>query len=126
MEVITKPFSPSDIRLSTPPMNMGDIIDRIVYDFIDFDTDYQRENNLWSEGQQSRLIESVLLGLRLPAFYFEEISKNEWRIIDGLQRCCAIKNFCVDKSLRLKGLEFLSQYHDKSFEDLPFDIQRDV
>lgn len=126
LDVITKPFSPSDIRLSTPPMNLGDIIDRITYNFIDFDTDYQRENNLWSDVQQSRLIESVLLGLRLPAFYFEEISKKEWRIIDGLQRCCAIKNFCVDKSLQLKGLEFLSQYHDKTFDGLPFDIQRDM
>lgn len=67
LEIITKPFSPSDIRLSTPPMNLGDIIDRINYRFIDFNTEYQRENNLWSDVQQSRLIESVLLGLRLPA-----------------------------------------------------------
>lgn len=126
LEAITKPFSPSDIRLSTPPMNLGDIIDRITYKFIDFDTDYQRENNLWTDIQQSRLIESVLLGLRLPAFYFEEVSKKEWRIIDGLQRCCAIKNFCVDKSLKLEGLEFLNQYHKKNFDDLPFDIQRDM
>lgn len=126
LEVITKPFSPSDIRLTTPPMNLGDIIDRITYGFIDFDTDYQRENNLWTDEQQSRLIESVLLGLRLPAFYFEEISKKEWRIIDGLQRCCAIRNFCVDKSLDLVGLEFLTQYHNKSFDALPFDIQRDM
>lgn len=126
LEVITKPFSPSDIRLANPPMNMGDIIDRITYHFIDFDTDYQREDNLWSEVQQSRLIESILLGLRLPAFYFEEISRNEWRIIDGLQRCSAIKNFCVDKNLKLKGLEFLTQYHDMTFDNLPFDIQRDI
>lgn len=126
LEIITKPFSPSDIRLSTPPMNLGDIIDRINYRFIDFNTEYQRENNLWSDVQQSRLIESVLLGLRLPAFYFEEVSKKEWRIIDGLQRCCAIKNFCVDKNLKLEGLEFLSQYHGKGFDELPFDIQRDM
>lgn len=126
LEAITKPFSPSDIRLSTPPMNMGDIIDMITYNYIDFNTDYQREQDLWTEEQQSRLIESVLLGLRLPAFYFEEVSKKEWRIIDGLQRCSAIRNFCVDKTLKLKGLEFLSQYEGKGFEDFLFDTQRDI
>lgn len=123
---ITKPFSPSDIRLSTPPMNMGDIIDMITYNYIDFNTDYQREQDLWTEEQQSRLIESVLLGLRLPAFYFEEVSKKEWRIIDGLQRCCAIRNFCVKQSLTLKRLEFLIKYDGKIFEDLNFEIKRDI
>ena len=36
-DAITSPFSPNDIRLSTPPMNMGDIIDMIQYHYIDFD-----------------------------------------------------------------------------------------
>lgn len=76
-DAITSPFSPNDIRLSTPPMNMGDIIDMIQYHYIDFDTEYQREQNLWSDEDQSRLIESVLLGLRLPAFYFEEVSRKK-------------------------------------------------
>lgn len=67
---ITKPFSPSDIRLSTPPMNMGDIIDMITYNYIDFNTDYQREQDLWTEEQQSRLIESVLLGLLFACILF--------------------------------------------------------
>ena len=92
-ELITTPFKPSDIRLTTPPMNLGDLIDMIREGWVNFGTDYQRAGNLWNDEKQSRLIESVLLGLRLPAFYFEEVSKRQWNIIDGLQRCCAIKNF---------------------------------
>ena len=125
-ELITQPFSPSDIRLSTPPMNMGDIIDMIQYDYIKFESDYQRNPNLWDPQQQSRLIESVLLGLRLPAFYFEEVTKKKWRIIDGLQRCCSIKNFCVDKSLTLEGMEFLTQFEGKRYDDFLFDTKRDI
>jgi hypothetical protein len=125
-EPITQPFSPSDIKLSTPPMNMGDIIDAIEYKYIDFDTDYQREENLWNDIKQSQLIESIMLGLRLPAFYFEEVSKKQWRIIDGLQRCCAIRNFCIDKTLKLTGLEFLTKYNGYKFDDFPFDIKRDI
>lgn len=127
VETITTPFSPGDITLSTPPMNLGDLIDMIDAGWIVFDTDYQREGNLWDDTKQSRLIESVLLGLRLPAFYFEEVEKRKWNIIDGLQRCCAIKNFCINNSLRLKNLEFLSeQFGNKNYSDLSFETTRDI
>lgn len=125
--VITTPFSPNDIKLTTPPMNLGDLIDMIKYRWINFTTEYQREDNLWSDKKQSRLIESVLLGLRLPAFYFEEVSKKQWNIIDGLQRCSSIRNYCVDESLTLSDLEFLGEtFNDTKFSDLPFEVTRDI
>lgn len=123
--VITQPFSPSDIKIANPPMNLGDLIDMIEYGWIDFEADYQREDNLWPSDKQSRLIESALLGLRLPAFYFEEVSKKKWRIIDGLQRCSSIRNFCVDKTLRLSDLEFL-KFNGWSFDDFDFELRRDL
>lgn len=123
--VITQPFSPNEIELSNPPMNLGDLIDMIQYGWIDFQAEYQREENLWPLDKQSRLIESAMLGLRLPAFYFEEITKRHWKIIDGQQRCCAIRNFCVDESLTLCGLEFLD-YNGKKYSDLPFELKRDI
>lgn len=126
-EEITIPFSPSDISLSTPPMNMGDLIDRIQYRWINFGTEYQRSANLWSEEKQSRLIESILLGLRLPAFYFEEVSKDNWKIIDGLQRCSTIKNYCVDNSFSLDHLEFLApKFKGKKYSELSFETIRDI
>ena len=126
-ETITNPFSPSDISLSNPPMNLGDLIDMIKEGWVNFGTEYQREENLWTEAQQSRLIESVLLGLRLPAFYFEEVNKRQWNIIDGLQRCCALRNFCVDNKLALSDLEFLSKEFDgKHYSDFDFPTKRDV
>ena len=124
-EIITQPFSPNDIELVNPPMNLGDLIDRIDYGWIDFNTEYQRQENLWSLGKQSRLIESALLGLRLPAFYFEEVSKKCWKIIDGLQRCCAIRNYCVEQNFSLCELEFL-EFNGKKFNELPFDLKRDL
>lgn len=123
---ITVPYKPSDIRVDTHPMNLGDLIEMIGAGWINFDTEYQRLQNLWSDEFQSRLIESILLGLRLPAFYFEEVTRRQWNIIDGLQRCCAIRNFCVAKTLRLTGLEFLAaQFKDKGYDDFPFEVRRD-
>lgn len=126
-EIITQPFSPSDISLSTPPMNLGDLIDMINAGWINFGTDYQRSENLWPPKQQSRLIESILLGLRLPAFYFEEVSKRSWNIIDGLQRCCAIRNFCVKETLSLSDLEFLAEhFNGKKYSEFDFPTKRDI
>lgn len=126
-KTITQPFSPSDITLSNPPMNLGDLIEMIQAGWINFGTNYQRSENLWTERQQSRFIESVLLGLRLPAFYFEEVEKRQWNIIDGLQRCCAIRNFCVDNTLSLSDLEFLAKEFDgKKYKDFDFATKRDV
>ena len=126
-ELITTPFSPNDIKLSSPPMNLGDLIDMIQHNWINFGTEYQREANLWDNRKQSRLIESILLGLRLPAFYFEEVSTRKWNIIDGLQRCSAINNFCVDKTLTLSDLEFLGDnFNNKNYTELPFETVRDI
>lgn len=124
-EVITQPFSPNDIEISNPPMNLGDLIDMITYGWIDFKTEYQREEDLWNSVKQSRLIESALLGLRLPAFYFEEVSKKKWKIIDGLQRCCAIRNYCVNESFALCDLEFLN-FNGLKYSELSFDLRRDI
>lgn len=130
-KVITYPFNPNDIEIETPPFTIGYLIDRMVHGEINMNTDFQREGNLWTEEKQSRLIESILLGLPLPAFYFDTANK-QWDIIDGLQRCCSIENFCVKKTLRLKGLEFLAEKDGKKyleglgFEDLDRELQRGI
>lgn len=127
-DVISSPLGLSDVHVTTNPMNLGDLIDMLSEKWIDLDTYYQRSADLWDDVRKSRLIESVLLGLRLPAFYFEEVSRHQWNVIDGLQRCCAIRDFCVTKTLRLKGLEFLDEgkYDGKSFDELSFADRMDI
>ena len=129
--IITKPFNPNDIEIDTPPFTVGYLIDRIDHNEINMNTDFQREGNLWPPEKQSRLIESILLGLPLPAFYFDT-NNEKWDIIDGLQRCCSINNFCIEKSLRLTGLEFLGEKDGKrylenvGFDDLDRTLQRSI
>jgi ABC-type dipeptide/oligopeptide/nickel transport system ATPase component len=130
-ETITHPFNPNEIEIETPSYSIGYLIDRLEHNEINMNTDFQRENNLWTADKQSRLIESVLLGLPLPAFYFDT-SNPKWDIIDGLQRCCSIENFCVNKKLKLIGLEFLKEkdgkpyLEGKGFDDLDRTLQRSI
>ncbi len=130
-EIITHPFNPNDVEIVTPPFSIGFLIDKIEHNEINMYTDFQRKENLWDQQEQSRLIESILLGLPLPAFYFDAANE-QWDIIDGLQRCCTIENFCVKKTLKLKGLEFLAKKNETTyleglgFDDLDRTLQRSI
>ena len=83
------------------------------------DPEFQRDSNVWTNIQKSRLIESVLLGLPLPSFYFsEDPNTNQLLVVDGLQRLCTFTDFCLDKKLKLKGLQFLTSLEGCTYDDL--------
>lgn len=105
-------------------MSLDNIIKRIRESEIDMAPDFQRKGDLWTPDKQSRLIESMLIKLPLPAFYFDGTEDEKWLVVDGLQRLSAIKNFVVDETLRLQGLEFLDNISGKTFSELPRNYRR--
>lgn len=114
-----KPYDPSNIDISLKSLSLSLIVDRLNADEIDLIPDFQRKSGLWSEQQKSQLIESLILRIPLPAFYFDGSYNDKWVVIDGLQRLTAIKEFFVDKTLRLSGLEFVKDLTNTTFDDLP-------
>ena len=123
---IKEPFDPKDINITVEPKTMDNLVQRLKYGEIDLDPDFQRKGNLWSTDVQSRLIESLLLRFPLPAFYFDAESEDNWLVVDGLQRLWTLKNFVVDQTLRLRGLEILKDYEGKMYGELPRPMQRRI
>jgi len=123
---IVKPFDPKKIDIQTKQMILEAIFRRLRHDEIHLLTGFQRKTDLWDETQQSRLIESILIRFPLPAFYFDGSDDNKWLVVDGLQRLSTFKNFIVEKKLRLQNLEYLTQFNDKTFDELPRDLQRRI
>ena len=81
--------------------------------------EFQRESDVWTQVKKSRLIESVLLGLPLPSFYFsEDPETNKLLVVDGLQRLCAFSDFCITKKLKLKGMQFLTGLEGWTYDKL--------
>jgi len=115
---ITNPFSTKDIKITNPVITLSGLISRLEFDEIDLNPDFQRNANLWNDSDMSRLIESILLKLPLPIFYFDVSNPDKWIVVDGLQRLSTIKKFVVDKKLRLKNLEFLTDLDGKNYDDL--------
>ena len=113
------PFDPSAIDVDISVVNLGYLLEKLEYEEIDLQPEFQRASDVWSTVMKSRLIESVLLGLPLPSFYFsEDPETNKWLIVDGLQRLCAFTDFCINKKLKLKGLQFLTALEGNSYNDL--------
>jgi hypothetical protein len=125
-ERIIKPFDPSLIRVDTRPMTIDLLRKRIEYQELDLAPDFQRKGGIWKVEAESRLIESMLIRIPLPAFYMDATNDDKWLVVDGLQRLTTIKRFIIDKSLRLRGMEFLTQFEGKTFDELPRNYQRRI
>jgi len=115
---ITDPFSTKDIKITNQVYALPSLVNRLKHNEIDLNPDFQRHGNLWSVTNMSRLIESILLKLPLPIFYFDVSNPERWIVVDGLQRLSTIKKFMVDKTLKLKNLEFLKELEGKGYDDL--------
>ena len=128
---ITKPYDPLKVDILPQTLSMQAVIDRLENNEIDLEPDFQRRKDLWSEKEQSRLIESILIRIPLPAFYFDGRNDDCWTVVDGLQRISTINNFVVRKSedefkLKLSDLEYLVEFNGKTFEELPRPMQRRI
>lgn len=121
-----QPFDPTKINIETKTPSLDTLIKRIERKSVQLNTEsyFQRKDDLWDKEKQSRLIESILIQFPLPAFFFDASDDNNWLVVDGLQRLSSIRNFVVNKTLKLSNLEFLNQLNGKSWDDLSGDLQR--
>jgi uncharacterized protein with ParB-like and HNH nuclease domain len=122
-EASVSPYDPDSIKVQTKPFNIKLIHDMIESGDIDLNPDFQR-NFVWDSLQKSRLIESILLRIPLPMFYFSEDKEGLITVVDGLQRLTTIKEF-MDNKFSLKGLEYLKDscegryYSEKNKDGTP-------
>ena len=121
---IIKPFNPKSIKVSNKIISLESLVKRLKHNEIDLTPEFQRNGDLWDRTKMSRLIESIILRLPLPIFYFDVSDDSKWIVIDGLQRLCTIKKFIVDKKLRLGNLEFLPELNGKKYNELERSIER--
>lgn len=125
-ERIIDPFDPAKIRVETRTMTIDLLLTRIDHRELDLTPGFQRKGGIWSEGAQSKLIESTLIRIPLPAFYIDATNEDQWLVVDGLQRLTTLKRFVLDKTLRLRGLEFLTQLRGKNYDELSRPYQRRI
>ena len=96
--------------------------------------DFQR-NFVWKQVQSSKLIESFLVGLPVPAvFLYNDRDSQKYLVIDGQQRLKSIFYFFQGdfgeerknrrKTFELTGINQESSYYRKTFDDLQDEDRR--
>lgn len=106
--------------------DLDTILKRIKSGTIKLDPDYQRRHR-WTLETSSRLIESLILNIPIPAIFIsqdidvdDEVddSTSRYTVIDGQQRLTAIYDY-LSGQFALVGLETLSELNGSFYKDLP-------
>ncbi|MBL4832114.1 MAG: DUF262 domain-containing protein [Aliivibrio sp.] len=93
-----------------------------------FVPDYQRDF-VWSIKSQSRLIESLIIGLPIPHIFIADVESGDpdldgrVEIVDGSQRVRTLHAF-LSNQLTLEELQLIPQLNGFTFSDLPTSRQR--
>jgi len=111
-------YDPEKINIATRQPTIEQLLRRIDEKALDLAPEFQRQADIWNPDVKSRLIESILIRIPLPAFYIDATDDDNWLVVDGLQRLSTLKKFVTDKKLKLTGLEYLTQLEGKNYDEL--------
>lgn len=119
------PFEAEKINITNKPIPLEALVRRLKQGTISSPL-IQRGAGLWDNGQQSRLIESLMLKIPLPLFYVAADEDEKWKVVDGLQRVTAIRRFILDQEFKLTDLEFMTNLTGVKFDELPQKFQNRI
>ena len=124
------------VDFNTYDMSLKELVSMISDGIINISPDYQRQFR-WGDDRQSRLVESLFLGIPVPSLFMATNSDGTWEVIDGVQRLSTVVNFVLDidtperekigkaTPLTLIDLEKLTSFVGKKFKDLSLTLQRE-
>ncbi|MBP2098919.1 DUF262 domain-containing protein [Enterococcus rivorum] len=110
------------IRTRSLDLSFNELLDMFMDKELIIDPEYQRLFR-WSEGKQSRFIESLLLELPVPPIFVIELEEGVYELIDGLQRISSYLNFrgkLEDREpLMLVDCDIVSELNGLKYNQLP-------
>ncbi|MFP4459269.1 MAG: DUF262 domain-containing protein [Candidatus Zixiibacteriota bacterium] len=123
---IESPYDPEKISVNSQILTIDLLIKRLKEEEIDLSPEFQRFDDIWKPKNKSRLIESLIIRIPIPAVYFDARDEENWKVIDGLQRLSILKEFVIDEEWELTDLEFLKKYEGYKWNQLPRKFQRRI
>lgn len=114
-------------------ISFNELLDMVGNNELDIEPDYQRLFR-WSEGQQSRFIESLILEMPVPPIFVIQEETGKYQLIDGLQRISSYLHLRgkldtgdvpidnkvkMGEKLTLVDCDIVPELNGKTFEDLP-------
>lgn len=121
------------IRTKSLDLSFNELLDMYEDGEFKIDPEYQRLFR-WSEGSQSRFIESLILEMPLPPIFVIEEAEGVYELIDGLQRISSYLHFRgkhperknedgTFQFLKLSDCDIVTELNGVGFEDLPKSLE---
>ena len=121
-----QPFDADKIRIDQQMLLVKYIYELYQSKLLDTNPNFQRKP-VWNElRRKSLLIESLMLRIPIPAFYFYENEDSLFQVIDGQQRLLTIFEY-INDGFRLSNLEYLNDICGKrKFSELDIKYQQRI
>lgn len=111
------------IRTRSLDLSFNELLDMYENQELIISPEYQRLFR-WSEGSQSRFIESLILEMPVPPIFVIELEEGVYELIDGLQRISSYLHFrgklpTREGSLVLVDCDIVPELNSLTFDNLP-------
>jgi hypothetical protein len=122
----------SNIRTRQLDISFNELADMYQSGELIVQPEYQRLFR-WTEGAQSRFIETLILELPVPPIFLMETDENVYELIDGLQRISSYLNFRgflkdahgeLSKALKLDECDIVCDLNGHTYDSLPAALSR--
>lgn len=123
------------IQTSSLDLSFNELLDMFTSQELIIDPEYQRAFR-WSQGKESRFIESLILGMPIPPLFVIELEDSKYELIDGLQRLSSYFHFRgaleldlfdrqlkKDEGLVLSDCDIVSELNGLNHDQLPVAMQ---
>ncbi|MBJ9957032.1 DUF262 domain-containing protein [Acinetobacter courvalinii] len=120
----------SKIHTTHLDVSFNEILDMYQSNELNISPDFQRLFR-WSNGKQSRFIESLILEMPVPPIYVIELEDGKYELIDGLQRISSYlhlrgelvgathNNINDNDKLKLSDCDVIEELNGFTFDELP-------
>jgi hypothetical protein len=115
----------TSVRTTSLDLSFNELADMYSSRELIIDPEFQRMFR-WSEGKQSRFIESLILELPVPPIFLIEQEDRIYELIDGLQRISSYLHFRgaievegQENPLRLEDCDIVPELNGRTFSELP-------
>lgn len=114
-----------EVDIKEERFSVFELLRKIDAKKIRMNPDFQR-NLVWKASQKSQFIESIILNVPLPPFYFRKETDGKYTIVDGLQRTSTLNDFIdsdSEENFPLTGLLALPGLNGKYFPELSEELR---
>lgn len=111
----------TNFKTESYSMSIGELSNLYLNNEIVIRPEYQRLFR-WTQGQKVKLIESILLGIPIPAIFVYQDKSGIWELVDGLQRISTVLQFMgilkESEDLLMNGTKYLPSLEGFSWNNI--------